>query len=255
MNQLRRDIAPYFSKLAEALGLGKPPAQGITLFLAPQALHLEILAQELRKLPHWGPANGGWELAAQNGGTAARGAFTGECSPEALREIGCTAIFIGHSERRHLFNESNSLLLERTKAALAAQCKVIYCVGEQISDRKTGNTFRILEQQLDGLKSLAPALVETQLVLAYEPVWAIGTGEVATPLQANEAHCFLRSWLRTQWGSAVSEKMSLLYGGSVQSQNAAQLIAQPHIDGFLVGGASLDPLHFAAIIRICAEAH
>ncbi len=188
-------------------------------------------------------------LGAQDCWHEAKGAFTGEVSPGMLLDVGCTQVILGHSERRHVIGEPDELIAKKTKAALAAGLKVILCVGETLEERKGGKTHDVLKTQtVKGLFDLAPADL-AKVVIAYEPVWAIGTGVNATAAQANEAHEFIRGLLAGKFGKAASEAMTIQYGGSVKAENAAELMAEPHVDGALVGGASLKADQFLGIVR------
>ncbi len=188
-------------------------------------------------------------LGAQNVHWEEQGAFTGEIAPAMLVELGVEWAIVGHSERRAMFGETDETAARRAAAAQAAGLTVIFCVGETLGKREAGETFAVLERQSSVLGPLDPG----RLVLAYEPVWAIGTGRTATPEQAQEAHAFLRERLRGAFGDAA-EGVRILYGGSVKPANAAELFAAPDVDGGLVGGASLDAASFSAIIRAAASA-
>jgi triosephosphate isomerase (TIM) len=186
-------------------------------------------------------------VAAQNMHEEASGAFTGEVSAPMLVEVGVDAVVLGHSERRRCFNESDEALARKLPAALAAALEPILCVGESEEARDAGQTEGVLERQLQAdLAAVEPGDL-ARVVVAYEPIWAIGTGRTATPEQAQEACAFIRDVLRERGGEA--DAVRILYGGSVKPANAAELLSQPDIDGALVGGASLDPDEFAAIIE------
>jgi triosephosphate isomerase len=187
-------------------------------------------------------------LAAQNVNPEAQGAFTGEISPPMLAELGCAYAIVGHSERRALYGESDAFVARKAAALLAHGIRPIVCVGETLEQREQGRTEAVLGAQLAG--SLAGVAKEraSEIVLAYEPVWAIGTGRTATPELAQQAHAFLRAQLRAAFGTAGDE-IRIQYGGSVKPDNAAALLAQADIDGALVGGASLEPESFARIVR------
>jgi len=188
------------------------------------------------------------ELGAQNGHAKAEGAFTGEVSMPMLADAGCRYVVIGHSERRQLFGETNAGCREKIKAAFAAGLTPIYCIGELLAKREAERTFEVLKQQLDeGLADLDIALAP-RLVIAYEPVWAIGTGRTATPAQAQEVHAFIRGWLRERFGAATADALRIQYGGSVKADNVDELMACPDVDGALVGGASLKAESFARIV-------
>ncbi len=187
-------------------------------------------------------------LGAQNCHWENSGAFTGEVAPSMLVERGVEWVIIGHSERRTIFGESDITAARRAKAAQEAGLKVIYCVGETLEQRQTEQTYSVLEAQTAGVADLDP----TQLVVAYEPVWAIGTGQTATVDQAQEAHAFLRRRLEGFFSSGA-ESIRILYGGSMKPGNAVELVGMPDVDGGLIGGASLDADSFSAIIRASAE--
>jgi triosephosphate isomerase len=177
------------------------------------------------------------------------GAFTGEISGPMLKEAGAGWVIVGHSERRALFGETDVTVNRKIGAAFAAGLTPIVCIGETLEQREAGQTLDVLDTQIRrGLEGLTGADV-LKLVLAYEPVWAIGTGRTATPGQAGEAHAHIRSRLRQWFGAEAAEGCRVLYGGSVKPDNIAELIAQPDVDGGLVGGASLDPAGFAEIVR------
>jgi triosephosphate isomerase len=185
-------------------------------------------------------------VAAQNMHEAESGAFTGEVSAPMLLDAGADAVILGHSERRQLFGESDEALARKVPVALGAGLEPILCIGESEEARDAGQTEEVLERQLQAdLAELDPAQL-AGVVVAYEPIWAIGTGRTATPEQAQEAVAFIRRVLRGQ--GADADRVRILYGGSVKPANAGELIAQPDIDGALVGGASLDPEDFAAIV-------
>ena len=185
-------------------------------------------------------------LGAQNMHEADEGAFTGEISATMIKEVGASFVIIGHSERRRLFHESDETVHKKLKKAFAADLLPLLCVGETLEERETGKTMAVLERQLKfALGDCPPA----DLVIAYEPVWAIGTGKTATPALAEEAHAFCRSLLDQLWGKEAADRTSILYGGSVTPESVSELAKQPHIDGVLVGGASLDVEKFLKIIQ------
>jgi triosephosphate isomerase len=190
-------------------------------------------------------------LGAQNCYCEPEGAFTGEVSPTMLMDVGCRYVILGHSERRHKLGESDALINRKVHAALAAGLQVILCVGETLGQRQAQETETLLDMQLDsGLAGLNNGALDN-VVLAYEPVWAIGTGQNATPEQAQQAHAFLRQRVGEKFGSAAAANLLILYGGSAKPENAASLLTQPDVDGGLIGGASLQAELFLAIIRIC----
>ena len=188
-------------------------------------------------------------IAAQNMHFEAKGAFTGEISAAMLVELGCPAVILGHSERRHVFNETDWMINKKIKAALEAGLQPVFCIGEKLEQREIGNTEVVLAEQLDAGFEGIEASDLGDLVIAYEPVWAIGTGHTATPGQAQEAHAFIRSKLEENYGAATASGLRILYGGSVKPSNIADLMAQPDVDGVLVGGASLEAESFAAIVN------
>jgi len=188
-------------------------------------------------------------VGAQNLAWAKEGAFTGEVSGPMLKAVGVTHAIIGHSERRQYFCETDETVLKRTQAAIEFGLSPIVCVGELLADRESGNTGNILSGQFQ--KGIA-GLNEQQfakIVIAYEPVWAIGTGKTATPEMAADAHRTIRGLVREKFGKDAADSVRILYGGSVKPDNTKTLMAQPEIDGVLVGGASLDPVSFASIVN------
>ena len=189
------------------------------------------------------------KLAAQNVHPEPQGAFTGEVAPPMLVELGCAYAIVGHSERRHLFGEPSGFVARKAAALLAHGLRPIVCVGETIEEREANRTFEVVEDQLRKSLELVPVERASEVVLAYEPVWAIGTGLTATPATAQEAHAMIREWLGKRFGATAAGAMRIQYGGSVKPENAAELMAQPDIDGALVGGASLDPTSFARIVH------
>jgi triosephosphate isomerase (TIM) len=189
------------------------------------------------------------QIGAQNLHWAKEGAFTGEVSAGMLVATGCRWVIVAHSERREYFGETEQTALKKIGAALEAGLTPIYCVGERLHEREGNQTNDVLERQLsDCLGKLTPEQFRT-VVIAYEPCWAIGTGRVATPEIAADAHAFIRQELRDQFGAEAGDACRILYGGSVKPDNVAGLMAQDEIDGALVGGASLDPASFAAIVN------
>jgi len=189
------------------------------------------------------------KTGAQNMHFEPSGAFTGEISAAMLRELFVRYVILGHSERRQYFGETDALICKKVKAALKSELRAIVCVGETLEERDAGRVEEILERQLKGSLEGIPAEDFDAIVIAYEPVWAIGTGRNATPQQAQEAHAAIRRFLREMIGAEAAEKVRIQYGGSVKPSNAAELLAQPDIDGALVGGASLDPRAFAEIVN------
>ncbi len=188
-------------------------------------------------------------IGAQNLYWAKEGAFTGEVSGEMLKSVGCQWVIVGHSERRQYFGETDETVLKRTLAALDADLRPIVCIGERLEEREGGWTEAVLlEQFKHGIGGLSVDQF-AQIVIAYEPVWAIGTGKTATPAMAADAHRIIREQVRLHFGMEASQSTRILYGGSVKPDNIKTLIAQPEVDGVLVGGASLDPISFASIVN------
>lgn len=198
--------------------------------VAPPTCYLEYTRKSL---------NAAIGVAAQNCYKAASGAFTGDISPAMIKDIGCNWAVLGHSERRHVFGESDQLIGEKVAHALEAGLHIIPCIGEKLEEREAGHTNDVVFRQT---KAIADKVTDwSRVVLAYEPVWAIGTGKVATPEQAQEVHAALRKWLSDNVSPQVAQSVRILYGGSVSAGNCRDLATRPDIDGFLVGGASLKP--------------
>jgi triosephosphate isomerase (TIM) len=188
-------------------------------------------------------------VAAQNMHQNESGAYTGEISADMLKSIGVETVIIGHSERRAYFKETDAILAEKVTTAIKHNMKVIFCFGEELNQRQNKQHFNIVENQLrDGLFHL-DAVAWENVILAYEPVWAIGTGETASPEQAQEMHQFIRETIRKQYGSDTAEDVSILYGGSVKPENAREIFSKKDVDGGLIGGASLNANDFAAIVN------
>lgn len=188
-------------------------------------------------------------VAAQNMHQNENGAYTGEISADMLKSIGVNYVIIGHSERRAYFHESDALLAQKVTTALKHNMTSIFCFGEELKDRQNNQHFNLVENQLrDGLFHLEDKDWE-QIVLAYEPVWAIGTGETASPEQAQEMHEFIRETIRKRYGSTIAENVSILYGGSVKPENAKEIFSKNDVDGGLIGGAALKAVDFAAIVN------
>lgn len=189
------------------------------------------------------------KVAAQNVGWEKEGAFTGEISPPMLLDAGVEMVIIGHSERRHVFGESSAMVNRRLRAALQFSLLPILCVGETLAEREAGSTFTVVEEQLaQGLADVTAAQMDS-VVIAYEPVWAIGTGKTASKEQAQEVHAFIRASLAQLYEKTLAERIKILYGGSVKPENVDSLMAQSDIDGVLVGGASLNATAFERIIH------
>lgn len=226
---------------AQALKSMVADVAGVDIVICPVFTALQAVANELKGTSI--------QIGAQNCYLKESGAYTGEVSPQMLLDAGCQWTIIGHSERRQYFNESDDLLNKKLKFALSAGLKVMFCIGETLEERESGKMEDVLARQVTcGLQSLA---VESfpNMSIAYEPVWAIGTGVTATPEQAQEAHAFVRGLVRDQFGETVASELRIQYGGSVKPDNAAELMAKPDVDGSLVGGAALKADSFAAIVK------
>ncbi|MEY3679147.1 MAG: hypothetical protein RI924_1288 [Bacteroidota bacterium] len=188
-------------------------------------------------------------IGAQNCHQAKSGAYTGEVSASMIQSVGASYVILGHSERRQYFGESNELLAEKVNTVLTNQLKPIFCIGETLQERESGKFWQIIAEQLQkGIFHLSAEDFK-QVVLAYEPVWAIGTGLTASPEQAQEVHAFIRKTIAERYDSTLADNMSILYGGSCNPTNAAELFAQPDIDGGLIGGASLKSRDFVDIVK------
>jgi len=189
------------------------------------------------------------EVVAQNMHFAKNGAYTGEISAGMLKSIGVETVILGHSERRAYFGESDDLLAKKVDTALENRMRIIFCFGEELNDRKTGNHFNIVESQIKNVLFHLPLSAWSNVILAYEPVWAIGTGETASPEQAQEMHSFIRSLVLNKYNNEVAENVSILYGGSVKPGNAEEIFSKQDVDGGLIGGASLNAEDFYAIVN------
>jgi len=218
---------------------------GVDVGVCPPAPYLIPVAEKIR--------GSAIVLGAQNASNEKPGAFTGEVAIEMLLDVGCQWVILGHSERRQFFGDTDVVINKKIHASLERGLKVIFCVGELLADRQSGKTNAVLETQLtNGLQGLTPAQMD-RIVIAYEPVWAIGTGVTASPEQAEETHAFIRKWLSGRFGQAVSDATRIQYGGSVKGDNARELLAKPNIDGALVGGASLEAASFSQIVANSAD--
>ncbi|MFT5257746.1 MAG: triosephosphate isomerase [Polaribacter sp.] len=189
------------------------------------------------------------EVVAQNMHQAANGAFTGEVSADMLKAIGVETVILGHSERRTYFNETDAALAEKVTTVLEKGMEAIFCFGELLEDRKSENHFAVVESQLKNGLFHIEAKDWKSIILAYEPVWAIGTGETASPEQAQEMHAFIRGIIEKQYDKKVADNVSILYGGSVKPANAEEIFSKPDVDGGLIGGAALSVTDFTGIIN------
>jgi triosephosphate isomerase (TIM) len=233
------------TQFASALALAQNVAAGVSevshadLLVCPPHVYLTAVAGALRGTPV--------ALGAQDMYHEADGAFTGETSAAMLLDVGCKYVILGHSERRHILGETDADVNKKTLAALTAGLIPIVCVGELLAQREAGKTAAVIKQQFDGSLAGVSAEQIERTVIAYEPVWAIGTGKVATPEQAAEVHADLRRLLAERYNDGSAAKVRILYGGSIKASNAGELLAQPSIDGALVGGASLKADEFLGI--------
>ena len=215
--------------------------EGVEVAVAPPFTALYAVRKELEGSPI--------RLAAQNLFWEEKGAFTGEIAPPMLKEVGCDYVILGHSERRQFFGETDETVNRKVRAALSQGLKVIFCIGETLKEREEGKTFAVIERQVPGgLKDIHKEEMRS-IVVAYEPVWAIGTGKTATPEQAEEVHRFIRKKLAELYSTEIAEGVRIQYGGSVTPENVKGLMRQENIDGALVGGASLKPETFSKIVR------
>jgi len=233
MNGTRESIG----KLLADLGKGSWTSEVV---VAPSFPYIEFVRQNIR--PEI-------EVAAQNCSSDHKGAFTGEVSPDMLVDSAVRWVILGHSERRALFHENNELVGKKVGLALSTGLRVIACVGEQLADREANRTFDVIAPQLAAIASNVQAGQWGQVVLAYEPVWAIGTGKTASPAQAQEVHLGIREWLSSKVSPQVAASTRIIYGGSVKGSNAVELASQADVDGFLVGGASLIASEFLEIVQ------
>ena len=237
MNQLSGDAVA----LAESLRDLVADVSTVDIVVCPTFVTLQAVAAAL--------AGSNIGVGGQNCYVKDSGAYTGEISPQMLQDVGCGWTLAGHSERRQIFGEADALLNEKLRFALESGLKVMFCIGETLEERESGKMNDVLSRQVsEGLKGLSEADF-VNIAVAYEPVWAIGTGVTASPGQAEEAHEFVRGLVRKQFGATVADALRIQYGGSVKPDNAAELISKPNVDGFLVGGAALKADGFATIIK------
>lgn len=228
-------------ELAEGLKKAAADVRNVEIAVCPPSIYVQPVANVLKG------SNIG--VGAQNAYFEKEGAFTGEDSMGMLKDVGCQYVILGHSERRNILGESSETVNLKTHAALAAGLIPIVCVGELLKEREANQTEAVVRRQFDGSFSGVSADDMKKCVIAYEPVWAIGTGKVASPEQAEEVHLAIRGMIETKYGKAVAEVVRIQYGGSVNDKNAKEILAKPNVDGALVGGASLKVEPFMAIIR------
>jgi len=239
MNTTLNEALDLAAEVAE--GLGQVESSNVTVVVAPPFPFLKPVVDAFKST--------NVAVASQNCSNELSGAFTGEVAAPMLASVGASYAIIGHSERRAIFGETHLELAQKVDQALAAGLTPVFCVGEQLEQRKSGDYYAVIAQQLaDSLYHLSPESFD-KLVIAYEPVWAIGTGETASPEQAQEVHQFIRKQLEEQYGSEIASNTSILYGGSCKPSNAEELFSQTDVDGGLIGGASLKAADFLAIIQ------
>jgi len=234
------------TQLVSDIAAGLPNALNAEVWIAAPYVYINTLAENTSNTPI--------RIGAQDISTHVSGAYTGEISGEMLHSVGAYFVLVGHSERRNYFGETDEIIATKIDAALNSNLIAVYCCGETLEEREAGNHFDIIKTQLHtGLFNFSE-LALNNIVIAYEPVWAIGTGLTASPEQAQEIHAFIRTQLLNKFGAATADKMRILYGGSLKPNNAAELLAQPDIDGGLIGGASLVEADFNYIINAASTA-
>ena len=237
MNGLKKDVRSLAGGLASRVKkLNNPPFE---MLVCPPAPLVGLVSEAVK--------NSGIAVGGQDCHASEAGAHTGDISAALLKSMGCKYVIVGHSERRTDHAETDKVVKAKAEAALVAGLIVIVCIGETLKERKAGQTLNVNQKQLRG--SLSAGSTAANTVIAYEPVWAIGTGEVATPEQAQEVHAAIRDVLKSKLGADQADKMRILYGGSMKPDNAAELLAQPDIDGGLIGGASLTVRDFLGIAQ------
>jgi len=247
MNQLGEQASLLISQIANGLE-GKKMPENLKIVCSPVFPYLQNVVTQIPK-----SLSKVLLVAAQNCSENKSGAYTGEVSPVMLKDVGCSYVIIGHSERRQYQKESNALLAIKTSATINAGLTAIFCCGESLDQREAETHQQTNQQQIEeGLFHLSEVEIKN-VVVAYEPVWAIGTGKTATPEQANEMHKFIRKVIATKYNEAIAKQVSILYGGSMKPTNAADLLAQSDIDGGLIGGASLKADSFLGIIDIATQ--
>ena len=237
--KMNKNLEQTEALLAELAG--KLPDTTAEVMVAPPYVNLPGAVRSL--------GNSTIEVIAQNMHFAESGAYTGEISADMLLNIGIDTVIIGHSERRAYFGETDEILAQKVKAAVLKKMRVMFCFGEKLVDRKSENHFQIVESQLRNALFSLDATEWSSIILAYEPCWAIGTGETASPEQAQEMHAFIRKTITTAYDATIAEAVSILYGGSVKPANASEIFSKPDVDGGLIGGASLVADDFVAIIK------
>lgn len=236
MNKTAKETETLLHELSAKL-----PDTGAEVMVAPTFVNLADAVRQLE--------SSAIQVVAQNMHFADNGAYTGEIAADMLLDIEVDTVILGHSERRAYFNETDELLAKKVKQAISKEMRIIFCFGEELADRKAGKHFDVVAAQLKNALFDLPDTAWSQIVLAYEPVWAIGTGETASPEQAQEMHAFIRKIVSDAYTDAIAQKVSILYGGSVKPGNAAEIFSKPDVDGGLIGGASLVGDDFMAIVK------
>lgn len=236
MNKTQQETETLATELAAKL-----PDTDAEVIVAPTHVNLTTAVRSLE--------NSVIQVAAQNMHFADSGAYTGEISADMLLDIAVDIVILGHSERRSHFGETDDMLAKKVNTALDKNMRIIFCFGEELDDRKSDNHFTVVESQLKNALFSLKAEAFKNIVLAYEPVWAIGTGETASPEQAQEMHAFIRETMAAKYDDAVANNISILYGGSVKPANAKEIFSKPDVDGGLIGGAALNADDFIAIVR------
>ena len=236
MNNHKAETAALIADLKS-----KGSFNGVEVKVAPTTIHLAQAVEEL--------SDSAIEVIGQNMHQATNGAYTGEISATMLQSIGVNSVILGHSERRAYFNETDEALAEKVNTAVAHDMEVIFCFGEELEDRKSERHFEVVASQLKKALFHLEAAAWKTIVLAYEPVWAIGTGETASPEQAQEMHAYIRNLIQESYGAEVAENVAILYGGSVKPANAQEIFSKPDVDGGLIGGAALKADDFFAIVQ------
>ena len=239
--KMNKTVAESLALVRELRGAVSMVRDRVEVAIAPPFTALQAVAKALE--------DSNIVLAGQNCHFEGSGAFTGEVSAPMLKEVGCSWVILGHSERRQFFGETDEGVNKRIDAVLKASMLPIVCVGETLAEREGGKTLEVVSRQVKGCLAGYSAEQGKAFVVAYEPVWAIGTGKTATSRQAQEVHAHIRTLLKELWGAPVADQVRIQYGGSVKADNAAELLAMPDIDGALVGGASLKVADFAAIVK------
>lgn len=239
MNNNLKQTKKLIKEIKKAINL--PKLNDLRVLIAPPFISLKTATKKTKKSKI--------EVIAQNMHQATNGAFTGEISADMLLSIGVKTVIIGHSERREYFGETDDILAEKVNRALNSKLEIIFCFGEKLEDRKTENHFKVVENQLKNALFHLQKKEFKNIILAYEPVWAIGTGQTATAEEAQEIHAFTRNLLAKKYDEKTANKVPILYGGSVKPSNAKEIFSKPDVDGGLIGGASLKAKDFTTIIK------